>query len=180
LTTRCILTIGRKDCVAFGTPAPIPQLRRKGSLANLARNALDRRSIQRDESVMRQIEEAHRRQIPIQTSRSSVPAMLASPAAQLPEAMRSPWCDSQLRERIAEAPPPPPVERRPPVIRCPGREDAHGIAGSTRSSTAASYGRPYIYPGHRAGQDDPCDAVPAEGWKAGSCLFVCLEEPRTS
>jgi len=73
------------------------------------------------ESVMRQIEEAHRRQIPIRDVEVALSrAMLAFQRRNYQKAMKIALaCDSQLRERIAEAPPPPPVGMppRPPVIR---------------------------------------------------------------
>src|SRR2546423_2188375 len=73
------------------------------------------------ESVMRQIEEAHRRQIPIRDVEVALSrAMLAFQRRNYQKAMKIALaCDSQLRERIAEAPPPPPVAMppRPPVIR---------------------------------------------------------------
>jgi len=73
------------------------------------------------ESVMRQIEEAHRRQIPIRDIEVALSrAMLAFQRRNYQKAMKIALaCDSQLRERIAEAPPPPPVAMppRPPVIR---------------------------------------------------------------
>jgi len=73
------------------------------------------------ESVMRQIEEAHRRQIPIRDVEVALSrAMLAFQRRNYQKAMKIALaCNSQLRERIAEAPPPPPVGMppRPPVIR---------------------------------------------------------------
>lgn len=73
------------------------------------------------ESVMRQIEEAHRRQIPIRDVEVALSrAMLAFQRRNYQKAMKIALaCDSQLRERIAGAPPPPPIAMppRPPVIR---------------------------------------------------------------
>src|SRR5438309_573455 len=73
------------------------------------------------ESVMRQIEEAHRRQIPIRDVEVALSrAMLAFQRRNYQKAMKIALaCDSQLRERIADAPPPPPVAMPPrlPWIR---------------------------------------------------------------
>src|SRR5881296_2483732 len=73
------------------------------------------------ESVMRQIEEAHRRQIPIRDVEVALSrAMLAFQRRNYQKAMKIALaCDSQLKERIVAAPPPPPVAMppRPPVIR---------------------------------------------------------------
>jgi KaiC len=74
------------------------------------------------ESVMRQIEEAHRRQISIRDVEVALSrAMLAFQRRNYQKAMKIALaCDSQLRERIAEAPPPPPIgmpPRPPQVIR---------------------------------------------------------------
>src|SRR5437762_14006472 len=73
------------------------------------------------ESVMRQIEEAHRRQIPVRDVEVALSrAMPAFQRRNYQKAMKIALaCDSQLRERIAGAPPPPPVAMppRPPVIR---------------------------------------------------------------
>jgi len=74
------------------------------------------------ESVMRQIEEAHRRQIPIRDLEVALSrAMLAFQRRNYQKAMKIALaCDSQLRERIAEAPPPPPTAmppRPPQVVR---------------------------------------------------------------
>ena len=74
------------------------------------------------EAVMREIEEAHRRQVPVRDVEVALSrAMLAFQRRNYQKAMKLALaCDSQLKERIAEAPPPPPVSmppRPPEVIR---------------------------------------------------------------
>jgi KaiC/GvpD/RAD55 family RecA-like ATPase len=74
------------------------------------------------EAVMRQIEDAHRRQIPVRDAEVALSrAMLAFQRRNYQKALKIALaCDSLLKERIAEAPPPPPVgmpPRPPAVIR---------------------------------------------------------------
>lgn len=74
------------------------------------------------EAVMRGIEEAHRRQVPVRDVEVSLSrAMLAFQRRNYQKAMKIALaCDSDLKERIAVSPPPPPVgmpPRPPEVIR---------------------------------------------------------------
>jgi len=74
------------------------------------------------EAVMRQIEEAHRRQIPVRDVEVSLSrAMLAFQRRNYQKAIKLGLaCDSQIKERIGGSPPPPPVSsppRPPEVIR---------------------------------------------------------------
>lgn len=72
------------------------------------------------EGVMRQIEEAHRRQVPVRDMDVSLSrAMLAFQRRNYQKAMQIALaCDSDLKQRIAGAPPPPPVAAppRPPAV----------------------------------------------------------------
>lgn len=72
------------------------------------------------EAVMRQIEEAHRRQVPVRDVEVSLSrAMLAFQRRNYQKAMKLALaCDSQLKERIGEVPPPPPPSAppRPPEV----------------------------------------------------------------
>jgi hypothetical protein len=72
------------------------------------------------EAVMREIEEAHRRQIPVRDVEVSLSrAMLAFQRRNYQKAMKLALaCDSELKERIGAAPPPPPIAAppRPPGI----------------------------------------------------------------
>ena len=74
------------------------------------------------ESVMRQIEEAHRRQIPIRDVEVALSrAMLAFQRRNYQKAIKLALaCDSELKERLGKAPLPPPIStppRPPQVIR---------------------------------------------------------------
>jgi KaiC/GvpD/RAD55 family RecA-like ATPase len=74
------------------------------------------------EAVMRQIEEAHRRQVPVRDIEVALSrAMLAFQRRNYQKALKIALaCDAQMRERIAQAPPPPPIgmpPRPPQVIR---------------------------------------------------------------
>ena len=74
------------------------------------------------ESIMRHIEDAHRRQVPIRDIEVSLSrAMLAFQRRNYQKAMKLALaCDAEVRERLAQAPPPPPTSvlpRPPQVIR---------------------------------------------------------------
>jgi len=74
------------------------------------------------ESIMRQIEDAHRRQVPIRDIEVSLSrAMLAFQRRNYQKAIKLALaCDAEIKERLAQAPPPPPVSiapRPPQVIR---------------------------------------------------------------
>ena len=72
------------------------------------------------ESIMRHIEDAHRRQIPIRDIEVSLSrAMLAFQRRNYQKAMKLALaCDAEVRERLAQAPPPPPTSQlpRPPQV----------------------------------------------------------------
>jgi circadian clock protein KaiC len=72
------------------------------------------------ESVMKGIEDAHRRQVPVRDVEVSLSrAMLAFQRRNYRKAMKiALGCDSELKERLGEAPPPPPITipPRPPVV----------------------------------------------------------------
>jgi KaiC/GvpD/RAD55 family RecA-like ATPase len=118
------VTIGSKGMtVALETPASI-----RGSSAGgkSGESLLESRLIDEVsnviEAVMREIEEAHRRQVPVRDVEVSLSrAMLAFQRRNYQKAMKLALaCDSELKERVAEAPPPPPVAappRPPGVIR---------------------------------------------------------------
>src|SRR2546428_712950 len=67
------------------------------------------------ESIMRQIEDAHRRQVPIRDIEVSLSrAMLAFQRRNYQKAIKLALaCDAELKERLAQAPPPPPVSIAP-------------------------------------------------------------------
>jgi len=74
------------------------------------------------ESIMRQIEDAHRRQVPIRDIEVSLSrAMLAFQRRNYQKAIKLALaCDSELKERLGKAPLPPPIStppRPPQVIR---------------------------------------------------------------
>src|SRR5213594_507718 len=72
------------------------------------------------ESIMRHIEDAHRRQVPIRDIEVSLSrAMLAFQRRNYQKAMKLALaCDAEVRERLAQAPPPPPTSQlpRPPQV----------------------------------------------------------------
>src|SRR5213080_4127018 len=72
------------------------------------------------ESIMRHIEDAHRRQVPIRDIEVSLSrAMLAFQRRNYQKAMKPALaCDAEVRERLAQAPPPPPTSQlpRPPQV----------------------------------------------------------------
>jgi hypothetical protein len=72
------------------------------------------------ESVMKGIEDAHRRQVPVRDVEVSLSrAMLAFQRRNYRKAMKiALGCDSELKERLGQAPPPPPITipPRPPVV----------------------------------------------------------------
>jgi KaiC/GvpD/RAD55 family RecA-like ATPase len=116
------VTIGSKGMsVSLETPASI-----RGSSAGpkSGESLLETRLIDEVsnviEAVMRGIEEAHRRQVPVRDVEVALSrAMLAFQRRNYQKAMKLALaCDSQLRERIGAAPPPPPIAAppRPPGI----------------------------------------------------------------
>src|SRR6266849_4319896 len=94
------------------------------------------------ESIMRQIEDAHRRQVPIRDIEVSLSrAMLAFQRLNYQKAMKLALaCDSELKERLGKAPLPPPIStppRPPPEIRLrPQPRSGPASRVSTRCSTA--------------------------------------------
>ncbi|HYY47643.1 MAG TPA: ATPase domain-containing protein [Thermoplasmata archaeon] len=117
-----IVTIAAKGMtVSLETPSSI---RGSSAVPKTGESLLETRLIDEVsnviEAVMREIEEAHRRQIPVRDVEVSLSrAMLAFQRRNYQKAMKiALGCDSDLKERIGAAPPPPPIAAppRPPGI----------------------------------------------------------------